>query len=238
MRVKTNGNSPFTGSVLLHMTQTASWIAWNIFLAFVPVLLAQVISGLMPMARRSPLVKLGAGLLAVVWLVFLPNTCYLLTEWRHFFDSLDSTNLYLRAHTNSGVTLRLMTYTAFYFCYSGIGIVALTLAIRPVARIVKKEEGSLLLPGIVLFGLVAIGVYLGLVLRFNSWDLVTRPSQIWRSIVELAYRPRLAQFLVVFGGFLWLAYEAMDIWIDGLILRLHGTRPGRPASAGDYGSAT
>ncbi len=38
--------------------------------------------------------------------------------------------------------------------------------------------------------------------------------------MEVGGRPKLAAFILAFGGFLWVAYEAIDIWIDGLKLRL------------------
>jgi uncharacterized membrane protein len=63
------------------------------------------------------------------------------------------------------------------------------------------------------------GLYLGLVLRFNSWDMLTRPGEVIASAVAVADRPRLLLALLLFGGFLWAAYEAVEIWIDGFLLR-------------------
>ena len=196
------------------------WAVWNVFLAGIPVATAWLICRTEPQWRARPVLKIGVGFLLLVWLAFLPNACYLLTEWRHFLVSVDSSDLYLRSQLDHRMTIFLMFYTAFYFCYSAIGVLAFALAIRPIAHLVKKEGGALWIWGIPLFLLTSIGVYLGLILRFNSWELITRPSRIWAEAAALASRPAMASFLLIFAAVLWLAYIVTDIWIDGLALRL------------------
>ena len=205
------------------------WVVWNLFLAFVPVALAQVIYWMVGRAKEKRPLLLPAAVLGVVWLVFLPNTCYLLTEWRHFLFNLDVRNLYLQSQADSGMRLRLMIYTAFYACYSGVGLLAFALAVRPIARLAKQSGATMWVYGTPLFLLSSVGVYLGLKPRFNSWEFVQRPWEIWASAAGLARNPMLAGLAVAFGGFLWLAYVAIDIWIDGLLSRCSGLRSGRRA---------
>ena len=195
-----------------------AWVSWNTFLAIVPVVLANIIVWLAGLPKRK-ILKVPVAMLGLVWLAFLPNTCYLLTEWRHFLFTLDGTDLYLQARIDSAMTLRLMLHTVFYFCYSGVGVLTFTLAIRPIARLAKQKGANLWVYTIPLFLMLSIGVYLGLVLRYNSWDLISRPGEVWESVKTLSRRPALSAFIIVFGGFLWLAYTAVDIWIDGLIIR-------------------
>ena len=196
-----------------------AWVIWNTFLAIAPVVLAQVISRMAGQWKRTPTLKILAALLGLGWLALLPNTCYLLTEWRHYLLTLDADNLYLRSRLDSNATLWLMIYTAFYFCYSAVGMLAFALAIRPMAQLLKSRGYTAWIWGIPFFLLMSVGVYLGLILRYNSWDLITRPSEVWNSVLELTRHPLLVRFIVVFGGFLWLAYTAIDIWIDGFIGR-------------------
>jgi uncharacterized membrane protein len=203
----------------MRLTSAEAWVIGNTFLAFIPVVLAQLISWMAGLSRKGPLVYVPLVVAAAAWLVFLPNTCYLLTEWRHFLATLDASDLYLRARMDSAMTLRLMTYTAFYFCYSGVGMLAFTLAIRPIARLTKRYGFNKWVFGIALFVLLSAGVYLGLVLRYNSWDLIARPRKVWASVAGLLSRPKLSAFVIGFGGFLALAYMVIDIWIDGFMGR-------------------
>lgn len=193
--------------------------AWNIMLAVVPVFLGLILGWLANRPRLPLSAWAGIFVVGLAWLAFLPNTCYLLTEWRHFLETLDATNLYLRARMNASTTVWLMAYTAFYFLYSGFGMLCFALAIRPVAATLRRARVNLVIPGLLLFGMLAVGVYLGLIQRYNSWDLLARPGTVVDSVVELGSRPLLSLFLMGFAGFLWLAYVAVDIWVDGLVQR-------------------
>jgi len=208
----------------MRLTGIWLWVIWNSFLALVPVALAQVICRAAAVPRKGTALKVGLVLLTLTWLAFLPNTCYLFTEWRHFLARLDASDLYLRSQQSSGLILRLMIETAAYACYAGFGMLTFVLAIRPIERLARKRFVEVWPLAIPLFILLSVGVYLGLILRFNSWELLTRPMDIGRSVAALAYRPTLSLLIIAFAGFLWLAYIAIDIWIDGFLVRWRGTR--------------
>lgn len=188
-------------------------------LALIPVCLAYMILWIARRRNMSPLRKGIVALLGIVWLLFLPNTCYLLTEWRHYLEMIDRHDLYLRSQDNSVLFMHLTAWGMFYLLYSGFGMITFALAIRPVERVAAQRGASIWFWAAPLFVALSSGVYLGLVLRFNSWDTMSRPDQIWQAIVDIGGRPRLAAFIVGFGGFLWIAYEALDLWVDGLTER-------------------
>jgi len=208
----------------MRLTGIWLWVIWNSFLALVPVALAQVICRAATVPKKGTALKVSLVLLTLTWLAFLPNTCYLFTEWRHFLARLDASDLYLRSQQSSGLILRLMIETAAYACYAGFGMLTFVLAIRPIERLARKRFVEVWPLAIPLFILLSVGVYLGLILRFNSWELLTRPMDIGRSVAALAYRPTLSLLIIAFAGFLWLAYIAIDIWIDGFLVRWRGTR--------------
>ena len=200
---------------------------WNILLALIPVGLAYLIPVVagrwVAGSRRRFVLLLSLGLL---WMLFLPNSCYLLTEWRHFLASVEAINPYSEWRNNRDTMagIWLMTMAIFYFVYSAFGMLTFTLAIRPVARLLRQRGYSLQLLGIPFFVLISLGVYLGLVHRFNSWNVFSVESafDILSVVARIFTRPALAAFLALFAGFLWLAYLAVDIWIDGFLLRWRG----------------
>lgn len=197
------------------------WVGWNVFLAIVPVALGYWIYDLARPwhNRQSAWRKVAVVAIGLVWLAFLPNTCYLLTEWRHFLDTLGYTALSYRWKTDSGALVDLMMHTLFYLCYSGVGMLTFTLAIRPIARLFKDAGVKLWAWGLPLFLLNSLGVYLGLVLRFNSWDMITRLNTVWPAVMEISRRPVLASFVLAFAAFLWVVYFVVDIWVDGFVAR-------------------
>ncbi|MHB1000182.1 MAG: DUF1361 domain-containing protein [Armatimonadota bacterium] len=195
------------------------WVSWNTFLAIIPIVFAYLIDITYRSITKSRIKTVSLVTLGILWMLFLPNTCYLLTEWRHFLIEIGERNLHVQWQESSRSALSLMIRTLFYLCYSGIGVLTFAAAIRPIVRILKQTEIKLWLIGIPFFILLSLGVYLGLILRFNSWDLFSRPNEIWWSITRLLYRPTLSGLILLFGGFLWLSYIIMDIWIDGFICR-------------------
>lgn len=195
---------------------------WNLGLAIIPVLLGYALGavGRRAITGRNPLLWASVVVLGLLWLAFVPNTCYLLTEWRHLLDLVERNHLYTRGKSDPQYLFSIGLFAFFYFCYSGFGVLALTLSIRPVERMLRAWRLPFLLLAPFLFLLLSVGVYLGLILRYNSWDLWTRPGVIGRTLVGIPFRPVLSFSILVFALVLWGLYEALDIWVDGVRERL------------------
>jgi uncharacterized membrane protein len=209
------------------------WVAWNLFLAVIPVALGYVCAWGMGKPRRLPPL-LGLPLL-VVWLAFLPNTCYLLTEWRHLlFDERWAGLLGSGAEDRSAM-LQTAKVALFFLVYSGAGVLTFTLAVRPVEGLLRARRLRFFVFAPVIFFLTSLGVYLGLIVRLNSWDLWHRPGYVWQVGVEALMNPTLLTSILLFAGILWGMYEAVDIWVDGVMERLRRwgivRRPGAPVRA-------
>ena len=69
------------------------------------------------------------------------------------------------------------------------------------------------------FLLVSLGVYLGLIVRLNSWDLLSRPRYVADIALDAFTRPLLLKAIFVLAAFLWVLYVTVDIWLDGFQAR-------------------
>ncbi len=210
-------------------------VLWNIFLALVPVLLSFVLArGIRRQWHARGEVTWGIWIpLLIAWLVFLPNTCYLLTEWRHYLETVTQTQVFFQAQKNRDATFDLFLETGFYVFYTGTGLLSLFLAVWPLDRLARRRLGRWIWPAqAAVFAVCALGVYLGLVNRFNSWDLLhgDRVNAIVQSVTEIFTRPVLLALIAGFGLILWLLYALFDIWMDGAAERLHRYRGRRLAS--------
>lgn len=199
-------------------------VLWNVFLAVLPVLFAGVLTALCEGFRKKGkscpwFLWLPPGLL---WFVFLPNACYLVTEWRHFL--FQGFPYALHNYAGRDALIAIAKGSLFFLLYSLTGSLCFALAIRPVERLVRKAGGKPLLWAVPFFFLISLGVYLGLFIRLNSWNIVTHPSAVLAITVHTLRDPQLFTAIVVFGFLLFLLYEALDIFLDGLGLRL--TRSG------------
>jgi uncharacterized membrane protein len=136
-----------------------SGIAWNLALAWIPLALALIVY---ERTRSGPFTP-ALGAISALWLLFLPNAPYIVTDFVHL--SADSpAPLWL-----DGVELSAFAWTGML-----LGFVSLYL-VHAVARHRFGPAPSWI--GVLgVLALVSVGVYLGRVKRWNSWDLLTQPG--------------------------------------------------------------
>src|SRR6516165_1946070 len=111
-----------------------TWILWNLFLAAIPVALGYSIAAVgrqLTWGRRRWLWVALVPLLGL-WLIFLPNSCYLFTELRHLFSDLERYNLWSRARSDPDAAMGLALRIGVALLYSMTGALTFALSIRPV----------------------------------------------------------------------------------------------------------
>jgi uncharacterized membrane protein len=147
------------------------FMPWNLFLAWVPY---RISSGLTRMDSRVGRV---AGL--IVWLLFIPNSFYILTDLYHLADG----------HRNSRVPEWFDLILILSFAWNGLLLGVMST--RQVERLLAPEASTVgrwvfLYP--VMF-LNALGVYIGRYLRYNSWDIVANPVDLLGDIIRMLAHP-------------------------------------------------
>ncbi len=164
--------------------------AWNIFLAAIPFLISR------KLYRRQ-----SFGLVAILWLMcwllFLPNAPYIVTDIFHFRE---------RSPIPLWVDLILVTSAA----WNGLilGIVSLLQVDDFLNRFMNTFKANLVI--LCSLFLSAFGVYIGRFLRFNSWDVITNPDDLVRSVGYRVIYPqdnlRTWGFTLLCGVMLWVFY--------------------------------
>jgi uncharacterized membrane protein len=135
------------------------FLLWNLMLAWIPLVIALAVYD---SYRRGVRLALLAPAIAV-WLLFLPNAPYIVTDFVHL-SATSPAPLWL-----DGVELSAFAWTGML-----LGFVSLYLV-----HVVARHRFGLAPSWIGVFGvlaLVSVGVYLGRVKRWNSWDLLTQPG--------------------------------------------------------------
>jgi uncharacterized membrane protein len=197
-------------------------ILWNLFLALIPVAVAYPLAaGVKRCTLRAKSVPWAVWMpLALIWFVFLPNSCYLLTEWRHFLFDPQFAAIRDAAEWNPIYMVAVAKAGFFFLLYSLSGVLCFTFAIRPIERLLRQARFNLLPLGVPFFLLISLGVYMGLNVRLNSWDLVKAPEAVFQTATRALYSPLLLKMIVIFAVLLWLMYENVDLWADGAALRV------------------
>jgi uncharacterized membrane protein len=169
------------------------FLPWNLFLAWIPVAAAVMVYD---RARRGT--KLTHLLpLAAIWLLFLPNAPYLLTDFIHLGTRDDAP---------------LWFDIVLFGSYAWTGMLLAFLSIFAMQAVVRWAYGPVwgwILVGVSLAA-SSFGIYLGRHLRWNSWDLITRPgallTDIWDSFVDPFEYPRALAMTVALTAVLSTAY--------------------------------
>jgi uncharacterized membrane protein len=166
------------------------YLVSNLALAWIPLLLAGLLVA--AYSQRRPVAELLV--IGLAWLVFLPNAPYVLTDFIHLGPDHRQFDAILLA--------------SFAFTSLALGFASLLL----VQLMVTRAAGAALGWFVALSSLLAasVGIYLGRVLRLNSWDVVQRPGRLTGLVRDRLDDPfgnrHLIGFVVVLCGFLTLAY--------------------------------
>ena len=166
---------------------------WNLVLAWVPFVVALEIYD----RHRRGVSATSLALPAVVWLLFLPNAPYLVTDFKYLAE-LDGAPVWYDA-------MLLMTF-AWLGLLLGFGSLYLMHAVA--AKVVGTVAGWV---GVAcVLGLTAFGVYLGRFQRWNSWDVVRDPAglaaDLWSGATDPLAYPQTLAVTIAFGAFLALGY--------------------------------
>jgi len=134
------------------------FLSWNLALAAIPLVFALAALGL---AR----VRWTYASLAMLlpWLLFLPNAPYILTDLMH-----------LKMRTPIPLWYDLVMLLSFALTGLLLGFLSMMCAERVLLNVFKRPL-VLAIHGAVLF-LCGFGIYLGRFLRWNSWEIATRPK--------------------------------------------------------------
>jgi len=151
---------------------SVDFLLWNLVLAWIPVVCAL---GLEWRRRRD---RFGAASIALLlcWLLFLPNAPYLVTDFVHV--DLDS----------PAWLLTLEVAAVLSGAVAGVlgGLLSVLLVQRTLERLGHATAWLLVA---VALALASFGMYLGRVVRLNSWDVLTHPHLFASVVAERGADP-------------------------------------------------
>ena len=174
---------------------------WNLFLALVPLMAASAFGSASLKAQsrgRAVAMCLWFGL----WLLFLPNAPYILTDLIH-----------LRPHPVVPQWLML----AMLLSCAGTGTLFGYLSLLNVQAAVARLYGAVAGWGVAFAALMlcGFGIYLGRFLRWNSWDALTRPAKLFHAIIaqfiDAGPHPNPLSVSIVYGVGLFIGYLALRV---------------------------
>ena len=162
------------------------FLLWNLFLAGMPLLISYY---LYKHKEINRVVLYGS---LFVWLLFLPNAPYIITDLVH---------LYHRPPVPFWYDMLLVLLSVYN------GLVLGFVSVFQVEKIILRRNAErFMLPfRIIVVLLMGYGVYVGRYLRFNSWDAIFNPVDLLRSIKNSLHLGTVG-FVLTFGFVLFILY--------------------------------
>lgn len=160
------------------------------------------------------------GLGVVVFIAFLPNAPYVLTDIIHLIRGARVAQI--------PIWVIALVFIPVHVTAIVLGFQAYVISILNLAYYLKQQGAkALILPTeLLIHALSAIGIYLGRFIRFNSWDLVTDPLDIVTTTLNALTSKRPLAVIVVTFIILAVTYWVMKQVTLGLKLRIDYARQG------------
>ncbi|MEN9852495.1 MAG: hypothetical protein RI996_438 [Candidatus Parcubacteria bacterium] len=140
------------------------FLIWNLFLAWIPYTLATMLH-LDTSKRRF-------ALIFVPWLLFFPNAAYLITDI---------------LHVDFRPPVPLWYDSLIFFIFGWLGIMLASIALLRVHKYLEynfgKIKSTIAVLGIAV--ITAFGIYIGRFERFNSWDVLLDPLNLFKNIISI-----------------------------------------------------
>ncbi|WP_373513357.1 DUF1361 domain-containing protein [Persicitalea sp.] len=169
---------------------------WNLFLSWIPLLVAFVARAV---SKQFGQLTLVIALLSVLWLIFFPNAPYMITDLVH-----------LSVDYNRDLTWHDAIMLFYYAQISLInGLVSLYWMHGAWNRTYSKKVGLILL--LISFPLGGFGVFLGRIVRLNSWDVLHDTKSFFNNILASVYDRTALLLSVEFGLLLGTLYFVL--WV-------------------------
>jgi uncharacterized membrane protein len=187
--------------ILVRIERTGSFyyrfLLGNLFLAFLPLFFSTGLR-LADRLKLNWIFKIG---IFCLWLLFLPNAPYILTDIIHLTRANQAPLWY---------------DLALLLSCSGTGLLLGYLSLIDVQGIVERNFGTIVgwTFAVVSLVLSGFGIYLGRFLRWNSWDVLTTPTLVLQLLDGMTHpyanaRPLTVTF--IFGVILALAYISVRL---------------------------
>lgn len=174
------------------------FLVWNLFLAIIPFSISAYLK------EKNNLSKAALIIWSLIWLLFIPNAPYMVTDLVH-----------LRLSPLSIICFDILMILLFALT----GLFSFYVSVSDM-KILVENHLNISIPKyiqIALLFLVSFGVYLGRFLRFNSWDLIKNPLLLSHDIMVIVLSPIQNMgawiFTFSFGIVLWLGHQLFQKYL-------------------------
>ena len=181
-------------------------MVWNLILAIVPLLLSTIALGYKMESWKKVV-------LLVLWLLFLPNAFYVLTDFIHISDLNYFVGGGYYNFKNVQYNLDIVNYLELvniaigYLLSLAAGLISLRSVFGMTTKKYNKKTVTVMLG--VVFILIGYAIYIGRFLRLNSWDILNIPHLVEKIVSGMSLFGVTATLL--FAGYVAITYVLFEV---------------------------
>lgn len=175
------------------------FMIWNLLLAVVPVFLAW---WLFERLKTKPWWEFKQLAITAGWLLFLPNSFYLITDFVHLRQTYEVSLLY-----------DVVLFMSFAIAGLILGYISLYLVHANLEKRVRQRTAWAIV-ALILFA-SSFAIYLGRFSRWNTWDVLFQPAGLLFDVSDKFVNPNMHSetyettliFLALLLPIYWVMYE-------------------------------
>lgn len=160
----------------ISFNSTKLWfLNWNLFLAWLPLIFSYY---LQLRLQEKKLKFWPITILTVLWLAFLPNSFYLITDFIH-----------IQTSTKASLLIDIVMLLSYSIAGLALGYASVYMIHKELKKYIPKPGPDGIIA--VVFLLNSFAIYLGRYLRWNSWDIVINPAGLLFDVSDRFINPTL-----------------------------------------------
>ncbi|MEO6166905.1 MAG: DUF1361 domain-containing protein [Chitinophagales bacterium] len=172
-------------------------LLWNLFLAWLPFLFSywaytRYFSGGKHISAVLP---------GFLWLLFFPNAPYIITDLIHLQE-------------RTGIPMWFDAALVFTFAFTGLilGLSSLYMIHRVLQNAFSVWKAWLMI--MVIIAMSGYGIYIGRILRWNSWDLSTHPIPLINDVHDSILTPASIAMIMIFSVLMGITYPFLFYFVQ------------------------
>lgn len=162
----------FTAAISNH-SMVFSYLIWNLFLAWLPLVFGVWLERTL---KHKVWSSWEALLATVLWLAFLPNSFYMISDFIHIQEVQRVDLLY-----------DVVMFSAFILNGAMLGFLSLYSVHKLLLQRLHWRVSAIITASIIL--VCSFAIYLGRDLRWNSWDILVNPGGILFDVSDRLLHP-------------------------------------------------
>jgi uncharacterized membrane protein len=150
-----------------------TYLLWNLGLAWIPLVLILWLERVLRTRLWSSWLPL---FLTIIWLSFLPNSFYMITDFIHLNEA-----------ARANILFDVVMFTSFILNGIILGYLSVYIVHQELLKRLSKRMSAGLVAGVLL--LSSFAIYIGRDLRWNTWDVLLNPASVIFDVSDRILNP-------------------------------------------------